>query len=96
MSNMLRPHDVLVLLKLCVSQGSQWRQMDLARTLGVSQSEVTKSLDRMLLSGLYADEAPWSAAAGTGALPPALFRRRGLGRVHRPGLLELPCPVYGM
>jgi hypothetical protein len=89
MSNMLRPHDVLVLLKLCVGQDGQLRQMDLARTLGLSQSEITKSLDRMLLCGLYNDAAAWVTPDGTAMVPPVNSRRRGLGRVHRPNLLEL-------
>jgi len=42
----LRPQDILLLLKLAVSPDKQWRQVDLARELGLSQYEVSVSLER--------------------------------------------------
>lgn len=62
----MRPQDILVLLKLVVwslegyasPQGGilrgvrPWRQLDLAHELGLSQAEVTESLNRSRLAGL--------------------------------------------
>lgn len=47
----LRPQDILVLLKMVASQGRQWRQMDLAQELGLSQFEVSAALTRAEYSG---------------------------------------------
>ncbi len=47
----IRPQDVLVLLKLAASRGQAWRQVDLARELGLSQYEVSMSLERAKNSG---------------------------------------------
>lgn len=47
----LKSQDVLVLLKLAVSEGKTWRQVDLARELGLSQYEVSMSLERAKNSG---------------------------------------------
>ena len=42
----LRPQDILVLLKLLASQGREWRQVDLAQELGLSQYEISAALMR--------------------------------------------------
>ncbi|HVA66578.1 MAG TPA: hypothetical protein VNK24_06605 [Elusimicrobiota bacterium] len=47
----LRPQDILVLLKLLVSQGRDWRQVDLAHALGLSQYEISAALARAEYSG---------------------------------------------
>lgn len=48
----LRPQDVLLLLKLVASKGREWRQVDLAQELGLSQFEVSMALERAKNSGL--------------------------------------------
>ena len=47
----LRPQDILVLLKLLASQGKEWRQVDLAHELGLSQYEISAALSRAEYSG---------------------------------------------
>lgn len=47
----LRPQDILVLLKLVASKGKQWRQVDLAQELGLSQYEISMALERAKNSG---------------------------------------------
>jgi len=47
----LRPQDILVLIKLLVSQDRKWRQIDLARELGLSQYEISAALKRAEYSG---------------------------------------------
>lgn len=47
----LRPQDILVLLKLLASQGREWRQVDLAQELGLSQYEISAALTRAEYSG---------------------------------------------
>lgn len=49
--NGLRPQDILVLLKLVASQGKEWRQVDLAQELGLSQFEISNALERAKYSG---------------------------------------------
>lgn len=46
----IRPHDIIILLKL--TDGKAYRQVDLAETLYMSQSEVSDSLSRSRISGL--------------------------------------------
>lgn len=48
----LRPQDTLILLKLISADGRNWRQIDLAFELGLSQSEVGNALDRLRRAGL--------------------------------------------
>ncbi|AGH96751.1 hypothetical protein [Pseudobdellovibrio exovorus] len=43
----LKPQDVAVLVKLLALQTDQWKQVDLAKAMGLSQSEVAKSLVRL-------------------------------------------------
>ena len=47
----LRPQDILVLLKLLASRGREWRQVDLAQELGLSQYEISAALRRAEYSG---------------------------------------------
>jgi len=48
----MSPHDIVILLKI-VSYGNQtWFQKPLASALGISQSEVSKSLNRSKYAGL--------------------------------------------
>ena len=48
----LRPQDILLLLKLVATRGKEWRQVDLAQALGLSQYEVSMALERSRRSGL--------------------------------------------
>ena len=43
----LKPHDVALLVKLLVKDGQDWKQMDIAQELGLSQGEVAKALVRL-------------------------------------------------
>lgn len=47
----VKPQDMLVLLKLCLWRDREWRHVDLAAALGLSQSEVSFALERCRLSG---------------------------------------------
>ncbi len=48
----IKPQDVLVLLKLCLWQEREWRHVDLAAELGLSQTEISFALERCRSSGL--------------------------------------------
>lgn len=49
----MRPQDIVVLCKLLSLKDSpEWRHIDLARELGLSQSEITESLERSRIAGL--------------------------------------------
>jgi DNA-binding transcriptional MocR family regulator len=50
--SMLKPQDFLILLKIISLKGKDWNMNDLARSLLLSQSEVSKALDRLVFSGL--------------------------------------------
>lgn len=52
----LRPQDVLLLLKLIAQRGRNWRQLDLAMEIGLSQAEVANGLARLRLAGLVNDQ----------------------------------------
>lgn len=49
---MMKPQDILILLKIVALEDSDWSMNDLARSLYLSQSEVSKGLDRLLFSEL--------------------------------------------
>jgi hypothetical protein len=51
-----RPQDVLVLARLIVENAVRWRQVDLARELGISQTELSFSLNRLNHFGLLFSE----------------------------------------
>lgn len=48
----MTPLDLVILLKIASYQGNPWFQQDLANDLGISQSEVSKSLNRSKYAGL--------------------------------------------
>ena len=48
----MRPHDIVVLLKVICYNGQYWRMADLARDLFISPSEISESLNRSRLAGL--------------------------------------------
>ena len=51
----LKSQDILVLLKLLASEGREWRMVDLAAELGLSQSEVSMALERAKRARLIND-----------------------------------------
>jgi len=48
----MRPHDIVVLLKIASKGEEQWYVKDLAYELGISQSEVSESLNRSKIARL--------------------------------------------
>src|ERR1035437_4050147 len=48
----MRPHDIVVLLKIAAKGESNWFMKDLANELGISASEITESLNRSEQAGL--------------------------------------------
>ena len=48
----MKPQDILVLLKILLWKDRPWRQVDLAEELGLSQTEINFSLNRLVKSGL--------------------------------------------
>jgi len=54
--NGMRPHDVVVLLKIVAKADQSWMMKDLAIELGISASEVSESLNRSAFSGLLSKD----------------------------------------
>ena len=52
---LMRPHDVVVLLKIIALGHNQWRSIDLANQLFISPSEISESLFRNRFAGLIDD-----------------------------------------
>jgi hypothetical protein len=52
----MKPQDLVILLKIIVLGKSPWRITDLASSLFLSQSEVSKALERMVYSGLIDED----------------------------------------
>jgi hypothetical protein len=50
---MLKPQDILVLLKLHTWQGTDWTYAELSQSLGMSASEVHAALRRSILAGFF-------------------------------------------
>lgn len=48
----MSPHDLVILLKIVALGKPAWQQVQLADSLGISQSEVSKSLARSTYAGL--------------------------------------------
>lgn len=51
----MRPHDIVILLKIIAKGKEQWYMKDLANELYISQSEVSESLNRSVMAGLIAN-----------------------------------------
>lgn len=49
----MKPQDILVAFKILILQTSNWTQAFLATELGISQSEISRSLQRLSLSALF-------------------------------------------
>ena len=54
--NGIRPQDVVILLKICILEGQHWFVKDVGFALGISQSEISESLNRSFLAGLLASD----------------------------------------
>ena len=52
----MRPHDIVVLLKIAAKNDSDWFMKDLANELGISASEVSESLNRSAIAGLISQD----------------------------------------
>ena len=48
----MRPHDIVVLIKIAAKGDNQWMMKDLSYELGISASEVSESLNRSVIAGL--------------------------------------------
>ena len=52
----MRPHDVVVLLKIAAKDGSNWYMKDLSYELGISASEISESINRSVIAGLIFED----------------------------------------
>lgn len=52
--NGMRPHDVVILLKIIAKGQQQWFMKDLSNELKISASEVSESINRSVISALLA------------------------------------------
>lgn len=52
----MRPHDIVVLLKIAIEKDNSWYGKDLAFNLGISASEISESLNRSVKAGLLAND----------------------------------------
>ena len=48
----MKPQDLVILLKIIILQNKEWKVIELASALFLSQSEVSKALERLVFSGL--------------------------------------------
>ena len=48
----IRPHDIVILLKIATYRDSQWLMKDIAYGLFISASEVSESINRSMIAGL--------------------------------------------
>lgn len=53
--NGMRPHDIVILLKIISYKHDNWLMKDLGYDLFISQSEISESLNRSVLSGLISN-----------------------------------------
>ncbi len=52
----MRPHDVVVLLKIASKGDKNWLMKDLANELKISASEISESINRSVLAGLLSGD----------------------------------------
>lgn len=50
----MRPHDIVILLKIAAKGKQKWFMKDLAFELGISGSEISESINRSVYAGLIA------------------------------------------
>lgn len=49
----MRPHDIIILLKIVTLNRQEWQYRDLSASLLISTSEISESLNRSAIAGLY-------------------------------------------
>ncbi len=54
--NGMRPHDVVILLKIIALDNEHWMMKDIAHRLHISPSEVSESLNRSVWAGLMTND----------------------------------------
>jgi len=54
--NGMRPHDIVVLLKIIALSDTSWKNKDLAASLHISPSEISESLSRSEFAGLISSD----------------------------------------
>jgi len=52
----MRPHDIVILLKIIIKEDRPWQNKDLSAELFISQSEISESLNRSGMAGLVEHE----------------------------------------
>ncbi|WP_047416545.1 hypothetical protein [Cellulophaga sp. Hel_I_12] len=52
----MRPHDIVVLLKIAAKEKKQWYMKDLSSELNISASEISESINRSVIAGLLAPD----------------------------------------
>lgn len=52
----MRPHDIIILLKIVSKKQQKWYMKDLSYELGISASEVSESLNRSVIAGLISSD----------------------------------------
>ena len=52
----MRPHDIVVLLKIAAKKDDPWFMKDLSHELGISASEISESLNRSAIAGLISKD----------------------------------------
>ncbi len=52
----MRPHDIVVLLKIASKGNKPWMMKDLSVELGISASEISESLNRSAIAGLISKD----------------------------------------
>ncbi len=57
----MRPQDIVVLLKLLIEENQPWTQISLAKSLFMSQSEISESLSRSKYARLLYNKGRWVA-----------------------------------
>ena len=57
----MKPQDLVILLKIIVLENKKWKAMDIASSLFLSQSEVSKALERLVFSGLIDESKKYPA-----------------------------------
>jgi len=50
--NGMRPHDIVILLKIAAKNNQSWLMKDLSYELSISASEVSESINRSVIAGL--------------------------------------------
>ncbi|ALM20157.1 hypothetical protein AAT17_02275 [Nonlabens sp. MIC269] len=52
----MRPHDIVILLKIIAKRDQKWYMKDLSYELNISASEVSESINRSVIAGLMASD----------------------------------------